>query len=87
MPVEPVTRDELRELRAEFRQEFGSIERDVSELKTGVALLVQWQRTVIERNRSIPTWLFNSLGLAIPILAAAISWWLAGRFPGLLGGP
>lgn len=87
MASEPVTRDELRELRSEFRQELGPIERDVNELKTGVALLVQWQKNVMDRNRSIPGWLFNSLGLAIPILAAAMSWWLAAQFPGLLGGP
>lgn len=87
MPGEPATRDDLRELRAEFRQELGPIEKDVNELKTALALLLQWQKNVIDRNRSIPGWLFNSLGLAIPILAAAMSWWLAARFPGLLGGP
>jgi len=85
--AEPATREELRDVRTEFRQELGPIKEDIGELKTGFALLLQWQKNVIDRNRSIPGWLFNSLGLAIPILAAAISWWLAMRFPGLLGGP
>ncbi len=87
MPGEPATRDDLRELRAEFRQELAPLKETVSELQRGFAVLTDWRNTIAERNRSIPGWLFNGLGLAIPLLAAATSWWLAVRFPGLIGGP